>query len=84
MRRRLLEHAVPIVGVAAIFRAAGRVVERGHDFGESHLVRLTHAHVDDFRAGMGRERGALGPFDFLKLVDGRGLPVLAATDAVRK
>ena len=53
-------------------------------FRERHFVRFAHAHVDDFRAGIGGQRGAFGALDFFKFINGRGLAVLPSADALGK
>ena len=79
-----LQRLATVVGVTAVARILGFLVELGHDFGEGHLVRLAHAHVDDLRAGIGIESRLLGALDLLKFVDGRVLAVVDTTDAFRE
>ena len=79
--RRFLQNGVSVVGVAAVFGAAGFFAQFRDGFGAGHFVRLAHAQVNDFRAGMSGEGGPFGALDFLELVNGGGFPVILPADA---
>ena len=73
-----------IVGIPAIVRLLGRPMQGFDRLRKRHLVRLADAHVDQFHARIGRQRGALRPLDFFELVDFGALAVGFSTNTVGK
>jgi len=79
-----LERLAAVIGVTAVGRVLGLLVEFGDDLRKSHFVRLADAHVDDLGAGVGLKHGIFGAFDLFKLVDGRVFSVVDAADSFRE
>ena len=73
-----------VIGVTAVGRFLGLLVEFGDDLRKSHFVRLADAHVDDLGAGVGLKHGIFGALDLFKLVDGRVFSVVDAADSFRE
>jgi hypothetical protein len=78
----LLEFGAAVVGVAAVFGLGGGVLEGVDDVGEGHFVGLADAEVNEGRVGVGGAGGGFGALDFLEFIDGGGLAVVRAADAV--
>jgi hypothetical protein len=83
-RSRLLEHGISVIGITAILRFARFVAQRFDNLRESHFIRFTDAHVDNFCSrGLGHRR-ALGSLYFFEFVNRNRLAVLAPADAFGK
>ena len=81
VRRRFLQYGSRhIVRVASILRLAHFFTQFLNDLRERHLVRLAHAHINDFATGMRGYRRALGLLDFLELINCVRLAALAAAN----
>src|SRR5262249_41895401 len=77
-----LQHAIAIVGIAAVFWPERFPMQLLHYGRRGHLVWLPHAHIDDLRARMRLERGAFSALDLFKFINGGGFAVLSSTQAV--
>jgi hypothetical protein len=79
---RLLERRRAVVGVAAVFGLAELLDQGAADALVGDAVVLADAEVEKLPLGMLGEGLAFGALDLLELVDGGGLAVLGAADAV--
>ena len=84
LRRRQLELADAIIGIAPVGGIIHGDLECLANRGRRHLVRLPHPEVEQFHGRPGRTGRRLGTLDFLEFINLVGGSKRAATNPVRK